>query len=115
MSTQFAQDLRLARRKAGFTQQDIAQLLSAHQSIVSGLEHGKLSPSLEQIITLSLIYGRSFEAFFAEVMERCRQELIARADALPPTAKQTAETFNRPVSLERLKRRLAEPQDHGGA
>lgn len=115
MSTQFAQDLRLARRKAGFTQQDIAQLLAAHQSIVSGLETGKIGPNLEQIITLSLIYGRSFEAFFAEVMEQCRQELITRTDALPKSVKQSAETFNRPASLERLQRRVAQPPEHGSA
>tara|TARA_R110002074_G_scaffold104113_4_gene224733 strand:- start:9731 stop:10078 length:348 start_codon:yes stop_codon:yes gene_type:complete len=115
MSTQFAQDLRLARKKSGFMQGDVAHLLAAHQSIVSDLEQGKVSPSLEQIVELSLIYGRSFESFFAEVMGRCRQHLTERLERLPLPAKQTAHTFNRPASLARLKRRLAETPSYGGA
>jgi transcriptional regulator with XRE-family HTH domain len=115
MSTQFAQDLRLARKKSGFTQGDVAHLLAAQQSIVSDLEQSKIPPNLEQIVELSLIYGRSFESFFAEVMDRCRQHLTIRLETLTAPSKQTAHTFSRPGSLARLKRRLAETPDYGGA
>lgn len=115
MSTQFAQDLRLARKKSGFTQGDVAHLLAAQQSIVSDLEQGKISPNLEQIVELSLIYGRSFESFFAVVMDQCRKHLTLRLKNLPSHERQTAHTFNRPASLARLKRRLAETPDYGGA
>lgn len=115
MSTQFALDLRLARKKAGYTQEDIAHLLSAHQSLVSDLENGKLRPSLEHIIELSLIYGRSFESFFAEVMAETKEHLSKRLATMPSPGRKTASTFNRRGSLTRLKRRLVETNDHGGA
>ncbi len=115
MSTQFALDLRLARRKAGFTQKDIASLLCSHQSLVSDLERGQERPTLEQIIELSLIYGRSFESFFAELMEDCQEKLLKRLERLPTMRKRTAHTYNRSVSLERLKRRLSNPNGYGGS
>ncbi|WP_298296682.1 helix-turn-helix transcriptional regulator [uncultured Litoreibacter sp.] len=113
MTTQFALDLRHARRKAGFTQEDVGHLMSSHQSVVSDLEQGKLSPSLGQIVELSLIYGKSFESFFAEMMTRSRGQLTTRLSSLPEPAHPAASTFNRPASLARLKRRLANMPDHG--
>lgn len=115
MSSQFALDLRLARKKAGYTQDDLAHFLDSHQTVVSQLEHDKRRPSLEEIIDLSLIYGRSFEAFFAEVMAERKKRLSVRLASLPAPGRKTMSTFNRPGSLARLKRRLAEGQDHGSA
>ncbi|MEM6496261.1 MAG: helix-turn-helix transcriptional regulator [Pseudomonadota bacterium] len=113
MSTQFAQDLRLARRKAGYTQGDVAHLLASHQSIISDLEHGKARPSLDQIVDLSLIYGRSFEAFFGQLISERQKQLKRQLRTLPDLERATAHTFNRPASLERLERRLAKPPNHG--
>lgn len=115
MTKQFAYDLRLARRKAGYTQGDVAHLLACQQSGVSDLEHGKASPTLEQIIELSLIYGRSFESFFEELMTGSQKRLMARLARLPDIGKQTAHTFNRDGSLERLKHRLAKTPAYGSA
>ncbi len=106
MSTQFSQDLRLARRKSGFKQSDLAHLLDLHQSTVSDLEKGKHRPSLDQIIALSLIYGRSFESLFAELMTEQRQRLAARLANLSIDEATTAQTFNRKASLKCLQRRL---------
>jgi transcriptional regulator with XRE-family HTH domain len=114
MSTQFALDLRLARRKAGYTQKDIAHLLSSHQSLVSDFEQGRKQPNLEQIIELSLIYGRSFESFFSGLMDTCHNQLRKRLERLPSLRKQTAETFHRASSLKRLKHRLNNPPPYGG-
>jgi len=115
MRTQFSADLRLARRKAGYTQADIAVLLCDHQSIVSDLESGSRRPNLEQIMSLSLIYGRSFEAFFAEVMDGCTRRLKRRLKHLPTNIRDTAHTFNRQTSLQVLHERLAKPIPHGSA
>lgn len=113
MTKQFAHDLRLARRKAGYTQGDIAHLLACQQSGVSDLEHGKASPTLEQIVELSLIYGRSFESFFEELMTDSQKRLKHRLHRLPDIGKQTAHTFNRDGSLARLKHRLAKTPAYG--
>jgi transcriptional regulator with XRE-family HTH domain len=115
MTTQFALDLRLARRKAGYTQRDLAHLLSCHQSVISELECGHHRPSLEQIIELSLVYGRSFESLFGELMAESKTCLAKRLESLPALDKPTGHTFNRDSSLARLKRRLAEPSDHDAA
>lgn len=115
MRTQFAHDLRLARRKAGYTQGDVAHLLDAHQSVVSDLEHGKRRPGLADIVTLSVVYGRSFESLFAEVMAEVKEHLTVRLATLPSPARHTAETFNRPASLKSLKHRLTNAPDHGRA
>lgn len=104
MSTQFSQDLRLARRKTGFKQSDLAHFLDLHQSSVSDLEHGKHRPSLDQIIALSLIYGRSFESLFAELMAEQRARLAERLATLPMGEEPTAQTFNRSASLKRPPR-----------
>lgn len=115
MSTQFALDLRLARRKAGFTQRDAAHLLAARQSAISDLERGRSRPTLVQIVTLSLIYGRSFESFFAEVMQDTRRDLLQRLEDIPE-ARVFSGTTSREYSLKELHRRLkAEAPDDGGA
>ncbi len=115
MSTQLGLDLRLARRKAGYKQADIAALLSTHQSVVSDLEGGELRPDLEQIVTLSLIYGRSFEDFFSEIMAEsttCLKERVAR---LPHAVRGASHTFNRHRSIAQLQDRLNTEQGHGSA
>lgn len=111
MSTEFALDLRLARRKAGFTQRDIAHLLGGHQTLVSELERGRQTPTLEQIITLSLIYGRSFESLFSELMGTARSDLQKRIVQMPSGVRSYVGTFNRAASIERLARRLADEND----
>jgi len=106
MSTQFSLDLRVARRRAGFTQGDIAHLLGAHQSLVSDLERGRVEPTLVQIVTLSLIFGRSFESHFASVMREARRDLLTRVRSLPEDAREYVGTHNRASSIERLRDRL---------
>lgn len=116
MSTEFALDLRLARRKSGFTQRDVAHLLGAHQTLVSELERGRQLPTLEQIVALSLIYGRSFESLFSELMRTARERLQQRILHMPDGVRSYVGTFNRDASIDRLARRLAAESDaHGGA
>jgi len=115
MSSQFALDLRLARKKAGYTQDDLAHFLDLHQTEVSRLERGKRRPSLTEIIDLSLIYGRSFETFFAEVMAERKKHLSVRLSTLPAPGRKAMSTFNRPGSLAHMKRRLAKGPDNGSA
>ncbi len=73
-------------------------------------------PSVTDIVTLSLLYGRSFESLFRQVMQEARTGLRQRLRSLPKTARDCVATRNRDHSLERLGRRLEEePEDHGGA
>jgi transcriptional regulator with XRE-family HTH domain len=116
MSTEFALDLRLARRKSGFTQRDTAHLLGVQSSRLSDLELGKKLPSLPEIITLSLIYGRSFESLFSAVMGEARAAITGRINGLPDDSRTYVGTMNRAYSLAQLEDRLVDnDNDHGGA
>ena len=113
MTTEFALDLRLARRKAGLTQRDCAHLLAIHPGTLSTLEHGSRLPTVMEICTLSLIYGRSFESLFAGIMREARLDLLRRLETISETARQCVATMNRDVTLTRLRQRLqAELADH---
>lgn len=113
MYTQFAQDLRLARRKAGYTQNDLAHLLAIQQAKVSALEQGTKRPSLEEIVDLSLVYGRSFESFFSSLLSERKTALQNRLERLPNLRRVTAHTYNRAGSLRRFKHRLKRPNIDG--
>lgn len=114
MSTEFALDLRLARRKAGFTQRDGAHLLAISPSVLSHFENGERLPSILQICTLSVIYGRSFESLFSHVLREARRQLRDRILTMPNDVRQFAGTRNRHSSIERLAQRLADEQDDNG-
>lgn len=114
MTTQFALDLRLARRKAGLTQRDGATLLAIDPGTLSVLEAGKRLPTLTEIVTLSVIYGRSFEALFSELMATVRRALKMRIDDLTETVRPNSATRNRDATLDRLRRELSNvDEDHG--
>jgi transcriptional regulator with XRE-family HTH domain len=116
MSTEFALDLRLARRKSGLTQRDTAHLLGVQSSRLSDLELGKKLPTLPEIITLSLIYGRSFESLFSALMTSARAAIKDRITSLPEDSRNYVGTMNRAYSLERLEDRLLDnDDDNGGA
>ena len=75
-----------------------------------------MRPTVEQIVCLSVLYGRSFESLFGEVMAESTEHLSTRLSSLPAPAKVTAETYNRKSSLQKLKRRLADNLlEHGSA
>jgi transcriptional regulator with XRE-family HTH domain len=108
MSTQFALDLRLARRKSGLTQCDVAHLTGSDQATIAKLENGKRMPSVPQVCLFSLIFGKSFESLFAEQLNEAGQQLQANLPGLPANGPVTPATFNRESSLKRLERRLAD-------
>lgn len=116
MSTEFAMDLRLARRKAGFTQRDCAHLLEIPQSRFSAFENGTLLPSIDQLVLLALIFDRNFGRLYEELAVNGHASLKARISSLPNNVRRYAGTINRRANIERLMRRLqSNPDDHGGA
>ena len=106
MSTQFGLDLRLARRKSGFTQSDVAQLIESHQSTIAALENGKWLPTIEQICLFSLIFDRSFESLFAKLLEEGRARLRRNLPSLAETQNGQAMASSRDASLQKLERGL---------
>lgn len=116
MSKQFGFDLRLTRRKSGFTQCDVAHLIDSHQSNIVALEKGDHLPTLEQICALSQVFGRTFEGLFSELIEDARKRVRTNLASLPEKCRETALSANRKANLQRLERRLLanNQADHDG-
>ncbi|MEO1747398.1 MAG: helix-turn-helix transcriptional regulator [Pseudomonadota bacterium] len=106
MNDDFSLDLKVARKKAGFTQRDIAHLLNTNHSKVSKLENGQAVPSIREICGFSLIYGRSFESLFGVVIEDMHRLLQEQIPALPACHKNWLGQFNRSHSIDQLAARL---------
>jgi transcriptional regulator with XRE-family HTH domain len=106
MTYNFFIDLKVARRKAGFTQSDVAHLLDVSQPYVSDLECGRTLPSIHELCALSLLYGRTFESFFADLVLETKQQLLDRLHTLSQDVRSYIGTFNRAHTITALQRRL---------
>jgi len=116
MTTQFALDLRLSRRKVGLTQGDCAHLLGIQQSRFSDFERGSQMPRLGELCTLAIILNRQFDTVFEVELEQARRALKARIVSIPKHRRQNATTFGRDRTIRRLKRTLEDnPTNYGGA
>ena len=106
MRSSFALDLKTARRRSGLSQSDCGHLLGVDQRRISQLEAGKVLPSVPEICSLSLIYGRSFESLFGSVFIDRRDALQTRLATLPDRGKGWLAKFNRRNTLKRIAARL---------
>lgn len=113
MTTKFALDLKVARRKSGLSQDDCAHLLDVHRSRISKLELGKQPPSVREICTLALIYGKSFESLFGSVFENVRRSLREQLATLPKQKGVWLGSMNRSHTLSKIASRL-EPKPEEG-
>lgn len=102
-----ALDLRTARRNSGLTQNDIAHLLQCSEATIAKLESGRRPPNIGELCALALIYGRSFESLFADVMTGVQEELRSRLRTIPQGGTIARLRANRAHTLERLARRLS--------
>ena len=117
MSQTFALDLKVARRKSGLTQQDCAHLLDVHKAKISLLEQGKTLPTVLELSTLSLLYGKSFESLFRSLIEDAQSTLKDRLTTLPVVSNRWLGRFIRQNTLNKLVARLDanNPNEHGSA
>ena len=117
MSKAFALDLRVARKKSGLSQADLAHLLGASRAKISHLERGVTVPTVRDVCTLSMVYGRSFESLFGIVFDEVARQLGNRLSTLPDAPRGWLGRFNRRNTLDQLAARISErhEQDHGPA
>lgn len=112
MQFNFALDLKVARRKAGLTQQDVAHLLDIQESRVSRLENGKAQLGIHEIAALTLVYGKPFEGLFAEALDEIAEALPERMSNMPACQDGWLGRFNRENTLSNITNRLlGEPED----
>lgn len=106
MHNSFALDLRTARRRSGLTQRDCGHLLDTSERRIRDLERGKTLPSMPEICSLTLIFGRSFESLFGAVFDDLCPALTERLSILPDAKVGWRVQFNRRNTLNRLAERL---------
>ena len=112
MINEFALDLKVARRQSGLRQRDCAHLLGISQSMLSDMELGRTAPSVRDICTLSIVYGRSFDSLFEAVLRDARETLPDRLASLPDCASHWRGVINRQYTLNRLADYLAGYSDN---
>jgi transcriptional regulator with XRE-family HTH domain len=77
-------DLRVGRREAGLSNEDLAHLLATTQSRISRLENGRARLRTSEIITLCMIYGRDAEHLFTNATRSIMPKIQKRLGNIPP-------------------------------
>ncbi len=108
MTKEFALDLKVARQNSGLTQEDCAHLLGVCDATVAKMEGGTRTPTVREICTLSLIYGRSFESLFSGIFSEVREDLFQRLMKMPAASGTLRLRSNRQYTLGKLATRLSE-------
>ena len=70
------------------------------------MEAGKKMPSVQEICTLSIIYGKSFESLFSSIFADAIQAVRERLVTLPDCPKKWMGRYNRNNTLNALSERL---------
>ena len=108
MTKEFALDLKVARQNSGLTQEDCAHLLGLCDATLAKMEGGRRTPTVYEICTLSMIYGRSFESLFAGIFKEVREDLFGRLMSMPTASGTLRLRTNRQYTLGKLASRLSE-------
>jgi DNA-binding XRE family transcriptional regulator len=106
MFEEFISDLKIARQRSGLAQEDAAHLLGISRKAMSRIETGEALPSVREALGLSLLYGRTFESFYAEMMALTRLEMIEALAEMPTAPKAWGQMAERTDTLSALARRL---------
>ncbi|MEP3300283.1 MAG: helix-turn-helix transcriptional regulator [Pseudoruegeria sp.] len=76
-------DLKVARKKSGLTQNDCSHLVGVSRSTLSQIELGERMPSIKELISMSLLFGRSFDSLYADLLAEVRVELTDKLQTMP--------------------------------
>lgn len=106
MIDEFTFELRCARRKSGLTQADCSHLINVSENRISKLERGEAMPSLREMLSLSVLFGRTFECLFDPMMTDARRQIMSRIETLPDVAPKNPNALRRGRTLETLVHRL---------
>ncbi|WP_197917297.1 helix-turn-helix domain-containing protein [Thiosulfatihalobacter marinus] len=108
MFENFIFDLKVARKKSGLTQADCGHLIGSSKNVISQIELGQRVPTVSELCSLSLIYGRSFDSFYADTLRKVRKDLASKLKSMPSEPKGWPGSFARRRTLARLTSRLEE-------
>ncbi|MCK0138923.1 helix-turn-helix transcriptional regulator [Aliiroseovarius sp. F47248L] len=106
MFDEFIFDLKAARKMSGLTQKDCGHLIGGSEYRISQLERGQRLPTIREICTLSLVFGKNFESLYGAIFDEVRNDLEVRLGHLSEPEKTIPGHHNRTRTLERLHQRL---------
>lgn len=101
-----AADLQAWRRRAGLSQADLAHLLSVHISKVSDMETGATRPNLNDLVRMSLIFGKPLDLMASALVDANAYCLITRLGKMPRAPRRWRKGSTRANTLSGLARRL---------
>lgn len=106
MNNDIALSIIKARETAGLSQRDICHLLGIAPSVLSRVESGQRTPSIQLATGLSIVFGCSLEALLTDLHDTMRAEIAARLLTLNDYVRERDHRSNRSISLQRLRDRL---------
>ena len=109
MKTNYALELKVARRRSGLSQQDVAHLLDISRVRVSKLECRIAVPTPDELTTFALIYSSSFLTLGGVVMPVLFRGLRDRLNTFPNFDNYASGTSRKATTLQTLTKRLAAP------
>lgn len=83
MYHEFILDLKAVRKRSGLSQEDCAHLIGTSADIFGRIERGERQPSIEEICALQLLFGKTFESFYAACIDGARHRLEENLRTLP--------------------------------
>lgn len=114
MYHEFILELQSMRQKSGLSQEDCAHLMGISPTVFGRLERGDRAPNVEEICTLQLLFGKTFESFYGECVGDARARLRANLQSIPMIPALACDRLTREAFLERLADRLEALPDQDG-
>lgn len=68
--SKFGDNVRRARKRAGFTQEELADRSGLHRTYIGGIERGERNPSLENIIAIAAGIGCTVDDLFNGLLSK---------------------------------------------
>ena len=99
-------DLKLNRRESGLSVNDLAHLLGTNKARISKLHTGNAVMSLDELCSLSLIYGKTMDHLFSTAIYKLADTLIPRLSEMPREPKHWKSHDQRLDCLNALTPRL---------
>ena len=104
MKTEFSMDLRLARRRAGLIQTDVAHLTGMSVPRYSSIERGHCMPSVTEFFALATVLDRQFSSYCTGEIKAQRSLIFKRLSTLPVPKRYHPNLHGRELTLARLAR-----------
>ncbi|WP_323768499.1 MULTISPECIES: helix-turn-helix transcriptional regulator [Roseobacteraceae] len=114
MYHEFILELKSMRLKSGLSQEDCALLLGVSATIFGRIERGDRPPTVEEICCLQLLFGKTFENFYATCVGDARDRLREKLPSVPKLPEDDCDHLARQLFLEGLATRLETNPRHDG-